>query len=162
MSVLGSLGLVSQRQIDDLLSAPDSVVGLVQPEDRNVYDDPFFYSVEDNWTGMHYLLNGSGLDDGEPPLDFFMAGGEDVGEIDLGYGPARVFTPRELAELAHALHPISDDMLRSRFDAPAMDRAGVDGWEAKDGETLVGQTRRLLTFLAEGAARGLGLIIWYD
>jgi hypothetical protein len=162
MSVICSLGLVTQSQLSEVMADPESVVDLVQPEDRDVYEDPLFHCVEGNWTGMHYLLNGSGIDEGEAPLDFFTAGGAEVGDIDLGYGPARVFTPSELAELARALASITDDMLRSRFDAPAMDRAEVHGWEPDDRDVLVGQTRELLSYLAGGAARGLGLIVWYD
>jgi hypothetical protein len=162
MSVIGSLVFVPTVKLDELRGDPDGIVAFLQPEDRELYDDPSAHCVEDNWSGMHYLLNGCGTDAGEPPLDFFICGGEPISDVDLGYGPARAFTATELADVVRALGAITDDMLRERFDAPAMDRAGVHGWETDDREDLVRQTRELITYLRDGAGRNDRLLIWFD
>ncbi|MBV9599873.1 MAG: DUF1877 family protein, partial [Chloroflexi bacterium] len=43
------------------------------------------------WHAIHFVLTGSRLG-GEAPLNFLVAEGTPVGEVDVGYGPARVFT----------------------------------------------------------------------
>src|SRR5687767_14577361 len=41
------------------------------------------------WHGIHYLLTGTAAEGGKP-LDFLVSGGREVGNVDIGYGPARV------------------------------------------------------------------------
>ena len=77
-----------------------------------------------SWHGIHYLLTGS-AEGGEPPLDFLIEGGREVGDEDLGYGTGRVFTSAETRVIASALDAISDAELRSRFDGAAMTSAGI-------------------------------------
>ena len=95
--------------------------------------------VDKSWHGMHYLLTGS-AEGGTPPLDFLLEGGRIVGDEDVGYGPARVFTAEESRGIAAAVAAISDEELRARYDPSAMDAADVypsliwvrDGDEALD------------------------------
>src|SRR5688572_14645884 len=95
--------------------------------------------VDKSWHGMHYLLTGS-AEGGTPPLDFLLEGGRIVGDEDIGYGPARVFTAAETRSIAAAVAAISDKELRARYDPSAMDAADVypsliwvrDGDEALD------------------------------
>ena len=76
--------------------------------------------VDKSWHGMHYLLTGS-AEGGTPPLDFLLEGGQTVGDEDVGYGPARVFTAAETRSIAAAVAAISDEELRARYDPSAMD-----------------------------------------
>jgi len=95
--------------------------------------------VDKSWHGMHYLLTGS-AEGGTPPLDFLLEGGRTVGDEDVGYGPAWVFTAAETRGIAAAVAAISDEELRARYDPKAMDAADVypsriwvrDGDEALD------------------------------
>ena len=52
-----------------------------------------------SWHGMHYLLARSD-EGGTPPLDFLLGGGRTVGDEDVGYGPAWVFTAAETRTIA--------------------------------------------------------------
>lgn len=95
--------------------------------------------VDKSWHGMHYLLTRSG-EAGSPPLDFLLGGGRTVGDEDVGYGPAWVFTAAETRGIAAAVAAVSDEELRARYDPSAMDAADVypsriwvrDGDEALD------------------------------
>jgi hypothetical protein len=95
--------------------------------------------VDKSWHGMHYLLTRS-AEGGTPPLDFLLEGGRTVGDEDVGYGPAWVFTAAETRGIAAAVAGISDEELRARYDPRAMDAADVypsriwvrDGDEALD------------------------------
>lgn len=45
-------------------------------------------NLDKAWHGIHFLLTGSTWE-GEKPLNFLISGGETIGEIEVGYGPAR-------------------------------------------------------------------------
>lgn len=66
------------------------------------------------WHGIHYLLTGTAWE-GEPPLNFLVSGGREVGTEDVGIGPARTLTSAETREVAHALAQVTDEELRARF-----------------------------------------------
>ena len=87
-------------------------------------------SLEKAWHGLHYLLTGSAWEE-SGPLAFIVAGGEEIPESDGGYGPVRLLSPGETAEINTALAEIDDAELWSRFDAEAMSEQGVypDIWD---------------------------------
>lgn len=161
MSMIGNFGLLSSREIEFLLRTPDSIDEFLHAEDRDVVDDAF-HCVDKRWHAIHYMLNRKEWS-GKPPLDFIVAGGAKVGDIDLGYGPARVFTPPELAGIVAALRPITDDTLRASFTEDALE--GVDmyaGFGADDVDDVIASLRGLQQFLERGAQQRLGLIVWCD
>src|SRR5687767_12235877 len=67
------------------------------------------------WHGLHYLLTRTAWE-GDAPLNFLVAGGREVGDIDVGYGPARVLSAAEVRAAADALARLTDEELRSRFN----------------------------------------------
>ncbi|MCG6157082.1 YfbM family protein [Rubinisphaera margarita] len=71
------------------------------------------------WHGLHFLL--TGLDwEGDPPAAFLLNWGTEIGNVDLGYGPARSFTPGETGQIHEFLQRTDVTTLRSRFDATTM------------------------------------------
>src|ERR1700730_2281652 len=106
-------------------------------------------SLDKAWHGLHYLLCGAP----EPvpgPLGQAVFGGSEIGE-DQGYGPARYFSPAQVAEIAAALQaPGLERDLRGRFDGPAMTRLGIypGGWEADEGAWLIEAFHTLRDFYA--------------
>ena len=80
--------------------------------------------ADKSWHGIHYLLTGS-AERGSFPLNFIMEGGQQVGDEEVGYGPARIFTPSETAEIDAALSGFTEQSLRDRYDGRAMDKAKV-------------------------------------
>jgi hypothetical protein len=66
-------------------------------------------------------------------------GGTEIGE-DQGYGPARYFTPSQVAEIAATLRsPSLEPVLHTRFDAAGMTQLGIypGVWEPDDHNWLI-------------------------
>lgn len=76
-------------------------------------------SLGEYWHGIHYLLCGD-VWSGKLPNAFLIDGGEFVGDIDVGYGPARVFTAEETAEITSSMLQKARRDLTRRFDAYQM------------------------------------------
>jgi hypothetical protein len=95
-------------------------------------------SIDKAWHGLHYLL--CGVPEPAPdPLGQAVFGGTEIGE-DQGYGPARYFTPAQVAEIAAALQsPNLERELHARFDAEAMTQMGIypGVWESDDRDWLI-------------------------
>ncbi len=118
------------------------------------------------WHGIHYLLTGTAWA-GEPPLDFLVAGGRAVGDIDVGYGPARVLMAAETARVCDALRAVTDGELRARFDPADMLAKEIYpeiwGRPIEHDDTLgylMEYVQVLRRFLEQAVARKLGLVIY--
>ena len=118
------------------------------------------------WHGIHYLLTGTAWK-GTPPLNFLVAGGREVGKLDVGYGPARVFTAAETRAVRDALDKCDDDGLRSRFNAAEMMKEGIypEIWDRSPEEDdtlgyLLEYLRILRGVLSEAVDRGHGLVVY--
>jgi len=117
------------------------------------------------WHGLHYLLTGTAWA-GDPPLNFLVAGGREVGDEEVGLGPARTFTPSDTRELADALGALSDEMLRARFAPSEMMRLEIypEIWDRDPAEDdtlgyLMESLGQLRSTLASVVARGHGLLV---
>src|SRR5688572_1450142 len=118
MSMVGCFLLVPEMEVQSVLSEPSSVSDIVEAAYQEHGDD--LVDVGKAWHCLHYLLTGTAWE-GEPPLNFIAIGGIEVGDVDVGYGPARAFRNRELRIISEALEQISADDLRRRFDGHRMD-----------------------------------------
>jgi Domain of unknown function (DUF1877) len=106
-------------------------------------------SIDKAWQGLHYLLCGA-LEPAPGPLGQAVFGGTEIGE-DQGYGPARYFTPAQVAEIAGALQsPGLERELHGRFDGEAMTQLGIypGVWETDDHDWLIEAFRTLRDFYA--------------
>src|SRR5688572_21836437 len=122
MSMIGCLRRLSPKDLERLKADPSLVVSFLGEEDVDGFEPFADLDIDKAWHGIHYLLTGSGWE-GAPPLSFLVVGGATVGE-DRGYGPARGFSAEEVKPLAEALAPVTEDELRSRYDAKRMQREG--------------------------------------
>ena len=118
------------------------------------------------WHGIHYLLTRTAWE-GEEPLSFLVRGGSEVGDIDVGYGPARALTSKQVHSLNAALQPIDEAFLKGRFSPSEMmtleiypaiwDRDPLEddtfGYCLENFETLK-------SFVAQAAERNMGLIVY--
>ena len=115
------------------------------------------------WHGIHYLLTGTAWE-GTGPLAFLVAGGRGVGDIDVGYGPARVLTSAETRSAHEALAGLRDEELRARFDAADMTRKKVypEMWNDDDNalDYLMDNVGTLREFLAQAVAQQRGLVLY--
>lgn len=117
------------------------------------------------WHGIHYLLTGTAWE-GKAPLNLLVSGGAEVGDVEVGYGPARVLRAEEVRDAFRALEAIRDEELRARFDAEDMLRKEIypSIWTRKPEEDdvlgyLMGYVGILRAFLAQVAQKGLGLVL---
>ena len=117
------------------------------------------------WHGIHYLLTSS---DGpaDPPLDFIVAGGEEVGDVEVGLGPARVFRSATVREIHEALARIDESVLRSRFNPAEMMKLSIypDIWDRDPEEDdsfgyCLEYFKVLKDFVAQAANENLGLVL---
>ena len=117
------------------------------------------------WHGIHYMLTGTAWE-GVPPLNFLMHGGAVIGDVEVGYGPARGMTAAEVKAEACALAGIDEAFMRARFDPAQMTQLDIYPgiWDRDPAEDdsfgyCMEYFGALRTFVMRTAERGAGLII---
>jgi len=118
------------------------------------------------WHGIHYLLTGTAYQ-GEGPISYLLTGGEDVGDVDVGYGPARALSPAEVHEFQQALAPVTPEDLRARFNPAEMKTMNIypDIWDRDPAEDdslgyCLDYFKVLRNFVDETAFRKQALLIY--
>jgi hypothetical protein len=192
MSMIGNFRAVSDDDIKALLERPSRVVKLLYDEDpaerrpilgglfrgprRETRDDWHPSSageeldVDKAWQGIHFLLTGTAWE-GDPPLNFINSGtaGTWVGDVDVGYGPARAFDSGEVRAIAEELDKLPPASLRSRFDPQTMMDEGVypEIWDRDPAEDdtlgyLLEYYDDLRSFVRRTADRGDGMLVYLN
>lgn len=113
------------------------------------------------WHGLHYLLCGS-AEPAEGDLAAAVLGGVEIGG-DGGYGPARYLEPISVHTIAAELARVSENELRGRYDAEAMEAASVYPGHWADEENLawlLHAWREVAAFYAGAAARGNAALLY--
>ena len=159
MGMISVWRLADDEQIGELLADPAMIEELLDEEGPDI-------DLDRAWHGIHFLLTGTAR--GAVGPRGYILGGRPVGEINVGYGPARVLTSTEVAAFDDLLQCIPDDELSQRFNPEAMTRAEIypEIWErAQTGEEdvlgyLVGHFDELKTFVAGARRDGMGLITY--
>tara|TARA_B100001989_G_scaffold252912_1_gene236936 strand:+ start:257 stop:847 length:591 start_codon:yes stop_codon:yes gene_type:complete len=119
--------------------------------------------IDKAWNGIHYCLNKT-VDEAEPPMDFITIGGKEAGNIDVGYGPARLFSSKQVKEINACLSEISEDDFRNNYDPSDMEKLEIypNIWE-RDGEEALDYISEyyndLKSFISNCAKNNLGLAI---
>jgi len=118
------------------------------------------------WHGIHYLLTGT-AGEGASPLHFIASGGRDVGDEEIGIGPARVFRSDEVVRIRDALVKVDDVQLRARFDPAEMTRQDVypDIWSRDpEDDNALGYVMEyvavLRAFVDKAVAARVGLVVY--
>jgi hypothetical protein len=120
VSIICNLFLVSSETANRLLEDPATIYETLDSLDESDADLP----LDKSWHGLQFLLTGQPVS-GDPPLNFLTEGGTDVGDVDVGYGPARMLNSIEVAALHPALEAFSQSDLEARFDPAAMKAADI-------------------------------------
>lgn len=166
MSMIGNLRLVSDEQLNELFADPDQVEDFLYESGEPSPDEE--EDVDKAWQGLHFLLTGSAWN-GEPPLNFLVSGGREIGDVDVGYGPARGFTSADVAEISQALGQITSDDVRARFDGERLMEAQIypEIWDRNPAEDdtlgyLVANFESMKGFLERAAAKSSGLLVYIN
>jgi hypothetical protein len=171
--MIGNLRVVTPEQLAALRAEPERVEQLLYPEEAPNGgaglppgpDDELY--LDKSWHGIHFLLTGTDWE-AAPPLGFLAGAGDPIGDVDVGYGPARGFDPAGVAEIAEALERLGHEELAARFDPAAMTRLQIypQTWDREPADEeldyLLAYYDDLRAFVREAASRGLGLLVWIN
>jgi len=157
MSMIGcyiSLPAAEVQKVDDDEEFLANVLG--------EQDDRPNLCIEKSWQGIHYALNGDPWK-GSGPLFNAVLGGKEVGE-DLGYGPARILSPEEVAETAKALDAISMEDFENRVSKCDFTSDQIYVYAGEDPDEIVEELGTyfadLQTFFNEAAQRCDAMLIF--
>jgi hypothetical protein len=118
--------------------------------------------LEKQWHVLHFLLTG-GARPKDPPSGALL-GGDAIG-ADLGYGPARLLAPVDVAAFADFLEAQDVRQLLQRFDVRKMRAQKVygasDDEDAEQAAVWVSIfVPKLRKFVAQARENGDGLLLW--
>lgn len=121
-------------------------------------------SLDKSWHGLHYLFTGTTWE-GEPPASFLLNWGSEIGDVDVGYGPARGFTAQETSTISHYLSSITIETLTQRYNPQRMMELEIYPtiWD-RDGELdyLLEYFPILSNFVNESRAKGMGFVVYLN
>src|SRR5689334_9336242 len=121
MAMIGNLRPASDADIARLLANPEEITRFLYGSDAH---GTSCLVLNKAWHAIHFVLNGSRLG-GDEPLNFLVDQGTPVGEVDVGYGPARVLNSQQVRKLADALRPIGPDQIAQRIDLERFDAEAI-------------------------------------
>lgn len=160
MSMVWTAYALSDARLTSLRE-DESVLGELLEELEDGDDDGTSIDIDQSWNGIFWLLTGE-REAAPAPLGDAILGGEEL-EEEFGYGPPRVLDPQRVAAVARALATVDLDDLRGRFDAAAMNAAGVypEGIWAQDGVfdlLIAANYPDVRKFYADAAASGSSVL----
>jgi Domain of unknown function (DUF1877) len=162
MAMIGNLRPASDADIARLLANPDEITRFLYGSGANGSDRVVLNKA---WHAIHFVLNGSRLG-GASPLNFLVDEGTPVGEVDVGYGPARVLTSEQVRRLASALGPIEPHDVAQRVDLKRFDDEAIypGNWQRNgyDTEYVVSHYREMRELITRTAQSGQGLILYIN
>ena len=160
--MIGNLRPASDSEIERLLANPAEITRFLYGAGA---DGCEHVVLKKAWHAIHYVLTGSRLG-GDEPLNFLVDEGTPVGEVDVGYGPARVLTSAQVRRIAEALAPISPEEIGRRVDVARLDREAIypghwqrNGMGAGD---VVSKYRDLRDLMARLAEQGQGVVLYIN
>ena len=165
--MIGKFLRVPTKKVAALRERPDRIKKVLYPDnDDTAMSDDVLLDVDKAWNGIHFLLTGD-ANGGELPLGFIL-GGEPLGDIDVGYGPARAFDADQVHAIAAVLTPLTRDVLANRFDAEQLRANYVypgyrEGWNLPDDcDYLLDHYENLRAFVLETSEAGAGMIVYLN
>jgi hypothetical protein len=118
-------------------------------------------SLDKAWHGVHYLLCGE-TEPGATILSQAVLGGTEIGDDDSGYGPARYFSPKQVADTAREFSGANlETEMKARFDPRRMNDLGIypQGWDTAGAlDWVVDEFHRVRDFYADATARQFAIV----
>jgi len=189
MSMIGNFRTTSDADIDELLERPKRIELMLygeyiteksrkkglfsflkkketHPDNWRPRDQGDEFDVDKAWHGIHYLLTGSAWE-GSGPEAFIVVGGMEIGDVDVGYGPARAFKSKEVREIADKLRGIEKEALMKACDKKKFFKNEIypEIWDEKP-ESCFGYVLEyfedLKRFVVKAAENGKALIVYIN
>jgi Domain of unknown function (DUF1877) len=162
MAMIGNLRPASDAEIERLLANPPDITRFLYGADAEQGERVV---LDKAWHAIHFVLTGSRLG-GDEPLNFLVSEGTPVGEVDVGYGPARVLTSEQVRQLAAALAPLEPEHVAERVDVRTLDEQSIypGNWQ-RNGygvDYVVSNYRDMRELIARTANDGRGLILYIN
>ena len=126
---------------------------------ENIEDD-----LDKSWQGIHYCLNKTAYE-AEPPMDFIIDGGRTAGDVEVGYGPVRLFNSEIVKSIESKISSISIEDISANYDPKEMDELDIypNIWERDGDEGLEYITEyfaSLKYFIANCARNNIGMALY--
>ena len=131
MSMIANLLRVTKSELEEYLNDSSLLESRIY-NDESDEEDPNLVDIDQSWDGIVFLLTGKSFENNTHPLAKVLFSEQFIDEEqDLGYGPAQYVTAELVKELHEQIASISNDELRTRFDANKMKEANVfpEVWE---------------------------------
>ena len=165
MSMIGNYRRISPDDLSELIANPDSIMDIFDEDETTGYPADVCLDIDKTWKAIHFLLTGE-MGEGEPPLSYAVLGGKLLGDIDVGYGPARYITPAQVKEVAKALQAIPRDMLLSRFNLKRFRDEGIyptilEGGP-EDMDYIGSYYEKLVSFMVRAGQAGDAMLLYLN
>ncbi len=159
-SLLKKLFRFKKENMQDEISQPVEIPELDFCEGENVSED-----LDKAWHGIHYCMTLSEAD-GKAHRDFIMEDGNEIGAIEVGYGPARAYNSIEVKNIQKTLESLSRDEFRNNYNPQKMHQLGIypDIWESEQFEALEyleEHYNNLKSFLSHCVKHDLGMFVYF-
>ena len=124
MSMTLNLRRGPEKKLAELNQDDEAAADFVAPEDENDpgFKDGTIIDLDKAWHAIHFLLTKQAAEAALP--EGFLLGGAEVGE-DLGYGPARLLNPSQVADVQQLLEKLPGDFVRSTLDFSQLAKADI-------------------------------------
>jgi len=160
--MIGNLRPATDSEIEHLLANPTDITRFLYGAAADARERVVLNKA---WHAIHFALTGSRLG-GEEPLNFLVSEGTPVGEVDVGFGPARVLTSQQVRQLAAALAPLEPDEVARRIDLGKFDQEVIypGNWQ-RNGigvDYVLTNYRDMRDLISRLAERGEGLVLYIN
>ncbi len=167
MSAILNLKIATDDEIAHLLDEPEQIVSFLSERETPVQDDKI--DLDKSWHGLHFLFTET-AHDGQPPSCFLLKGGRQIGDIEVGYEPARFISTSEVAEFDGFLDAVDVQTLTQRYDPKRMNELEIypEIWQGlREGEILpdllvylLENFRELRKFVNRAKVQSKNIILW--
>src|SRR5215218_10110559 len=123
----GNLRLATDAEIERLLDEAREIERLIYGPAASDHER---LDLEKAWHAIHFVLTGTRLG-GDAPLNFLVSVDTPVGDVDVGFGPARVLRSQQVQQLAAALAGVPPGEFAQRVDLRRLDEMAIypGGWQ---------------------------------